>query len=155
MKSWVNNLLSPNLSYTMWRYIRKADRLTSYIKDNSVILPKKKPKKPTAYMAKSIWAIDIYIKELDKKLPNHLQDKYFAKQFVKKLMLDIAKQLYGQVMEFKIKINNMSEIDHADEVMNIAIGYNKRCDEVNAVIKDFIGPRVDLELNKQTPAWSK
>ena len=49
----------------------------------------------------------------------------------------------------------MSEIDHADEVMNIAIGYNKRCDEVNAVIKDFIGPRVDLELNKQTPAWSK
>ena len=89
---------------------------------------------------------------MDKKLPHHLQDKYFAKQFVKKLMLDIAKQLYGQVMEFKIKINNMSEIDHADEAMNIAIGYNKRCDEVNEIIKDFIGPRVDLELNKQTPA---
>ena len=106
-------------------------------------------------MAKPIGRIDEYITVLDKQMSYSNQSKYYAKQFLKKLMLDLAKDLYGQVMEFKIKINSMSEIDHADETMNIAIGYNKRCDEVNAVIKEFIGPRVDLELSKQSPAGTK
>lgn len=112
-------------------------------------------KKITAYMKRPIGKIDGYIKQLDKNLPQNLKQTNFAKQFLKKLMLDIASQLYGQVMEFKIKINDKSEIEHADETMNIAIGYNKRCDEVNSIMKDFIWPRVNLELNAEANKQNK
>lgn len=91
-----------------------------------------------------VWEYNEKIRTFNNK---KIKYKSIINQAIKNFFVDFYNNTYKDIIEFKITLNDKSEIDMASETMWTAIWYNKRCDEIEYSFTEYFEERLN-ELHK-------